>query len=151
SGSRREGARTRAVRARGAGRLGAGAALRHRPGRREQTHPRRRRHPDGQRGGRDGPIGRRVGRAFSLQSGLGKEAAGEGMLGLQRAFAVSGCKTAVCSLWSVHDAATSVLMERFYFHLWQKKVSKLEALRQAQLEVMRHPEWVEERAKKLRG
>ena len=42
-------------------------------------------------------------------------------------------------------------MERFYLHLWQKKRSKLEALRQAQLEVMRHPEWVEERANKMRG
>jgi CHAT domain-containing protein len=87
----------------------------------------------------------------ACQTGLGKEAAGEGILGLQRAFAVSGCKTAVTSLWSVHDAATAVLMERFYLHLWQKKLSKLEALRQAQLDVMRHPEWVEERAKKLTG
>jgi CHAT domain-containing protein len=64
---------------------------------------------------------------------------------------VVGCKTAVTSLWSVHDAATSVLMERFYHHLWQKKLPKAEALRQAQLEVMRHPEWVEQRAKEMRG
>jgi CHAT domain-containing protein len=49
----------------------------------------------------------------------------------------------------VDDAATSVLMERFYFHLWQKKLSKLEALRQAQLDVLRHPEWAERRVKEL--
>jgi tetratricopeptide (TPR) repeat protein len=87
----------------------------------------------------------------ACQTGLGKEAAGEGMLGLQRAFAVAGCKSVVSSLWSVHDAATAVLMERFYLHLWQKKLSKLEALRQAQLDVLHHPEWVEERARKFRG
>src|SRR5262249_14177788 len=74
---------------------------------------------------------------------------GEGLLGLQRAFAVAGCRSVVSSLWSVNDAATNVLMERFYHHLWEKKLSKLEALRQAQLDVLKHPEWVEERAKKL--
>ncbi len=87
----------------------------------------------------------------ACQTGLGMEAAGEGMLGLQRAFAVAGCRSVVSSLWSVDDAATGVLMERFYHHLWDKKLSKIEALRQAQLDVMRHPEWVEARAKKLRG
>jgi CHAT domain-containing protein len=87
----------------------------------------------------------------ACQTGLGQEAAGEGMMGLQRAFAVAGCKSVVSSLWSVHDAATAVLMGRFYHHLWEKKLSKLEALRQAQLEVLRHPEWVEEQMKKMRG
>ncbi len=87
----------------------------------------------------------------ACQTGLGKEAAGEGMLGLQRAFGVAGCRSVVSSLWSVDDAATAVLMERFYHHLWQKKLPRLEALRQAQMEVMRHPEWVEDRAKRLAG
>src|SRR5262249_24455678 len=71
------------------------------------------------------------------------------LLGLQRAFAVAGCRSVVSSLWSVNDAATAVLMEHFYLHLWEKKLSKLEALRQAQIDVLRHPEWVEERVKKL--
>lgn len=70
---------------------------------------------------------------------------------LQRAFALAGCKTVVSSLWSVHDAATAVMMERFYHHLWEKKLGKLEALRQAQFDVIRHPEWVEQRVKKLAG
>ncbi len=85
----------------------------------------------------------------ACQTGLGKEAAAEGLLGLQRAFQVAGCRSVVSSLWSVDDAATAVLMERFYLHLWQKKLSKAEALRLAQLEVMRNPEWVEGRAKAL--
>ncbi len=87
----------------------------------------------------------------ACQTGLGQEAGGEGMLGLQRAFAVAGCRSVVSSLWSVHDVATLVLMERLYHHLWAKKLPKIEALRRAQLDVMRHPEWVEERAKKMAG
>jgi len=87
----------------------------------------------------------------ACETGLGKEAGGEGLLGLQRAFAVAGCRSVVSSLWSVDDAATAVLMERFYIHLWGEKLSKVAAMRRAQLEVMRHPEWVEERVKKMRG
>ena len=33
----------------------------------------------------------------------------------------------------------SVLMEEFYTNLWQKKLSRLEALRQAQLSIMDDP------------
>jgi len=85
----------------------------------------------------------------ACQTGLGQAAAGEGLLGLQRAFAVAGCRSVVSSLWSVDDAATAVLMERFYGHLWDKKRSKLEALRQAQLDVMLNPSRVEDRLKTL--
>jgi CHAT domain-containing protein/tetratricopeptide (TPR) repeat protein len=85
----------------------------------------------------------------ACETGLGEEAGGEGLLGLQRAFQVAGCKSVVSSLWSVHDAATSVLMERLYHHLWKGKKGKLEALRLAQLDVLRQPELVEERQKML--
>ncbi|MBY0228408.1 MAG: CHAT domain-containing protein [Gemmataceae bacterium] len=87
----------------------------------------------------------------ACQTGLGKEAAGEGVLGLQRAFAVAGCRSVVSSLWSVNDAATSVLMDRFYHHLLREKRTKLEALRQAQLDVLRNPGWVDARLKELRS
>ncbi|MBY0230752.1 MAG: CHAT domain-containing protein [Gemmataceae bacterium] len=85
----------------------------------------------------------------ACQTALGKEEAGEGVPGLQRAFSVAGCKSVVSSLWSVHDAATAVLMERFYHHLWKGRKSKAEALRLAQLDVLTHPEWVEKRVDKL--
>ncbi len=87
----------------------------------------------------------------ACETALGAGAPAEGLLGLQRAFAVAGCRSVVSSLWSVDDAATSVLMARFYHHLWEKRLPKFEALRRAQLDVMRHPEWVEERAKRLAG
>ncbi len=74
----------------------------------------------------------------ACETGLGQSAGGEGMLGLQRAFQVAGAKTTVTSLWSVDDGATQTLMTEFYKRLWNKDhvLGKLEALRQAQLEML---------------
>jgi len=73
----------------------------------------------------------------ACETGLGAVAGGEGLLGLQRAFQVAGAKTVVASLWKVPDAATARLMQRFYENLWDKKLGKLEALREAQLWMMK--------------
>ena len=43
----------------------------------------------------------------------------------------------MASLWKVPDAETRDLMILFYQNLWQKKLGKLESLRQAQLELLR--------------
>ncbi len=82
----------------------------------------------------------------ACQTGRGDLAAGEGVLGLQRAFHAAGARGLACSLWSVNDAATAVLMEEFYANLWGKKLSRLEALRRAQLTVMKDPARVRRRA-----
>jgi CHAT domain-containing protein len=88
----------------------------------------------------------------ACETGLGKQEAGEGVLGLQSAFHLAGARTVVASLWSVSDPATSVLMEQFYRNLWaDKPLSRLEALRQAQLFVLKHPEVVRQRARELRA
>ena len=73
----------------------------------------------------------------ACESGLGKTAGGEGVLGLQRAFQTAGARTTVTSLWKIPDDATRSLMIDFYENLWSKKMSKIEALRQAQLTLMR--------------
>ncbi len=73
----------------------------------------------------------------ACETGLGAVAGGEGVLGLQRAFQVSGARTVVASLWKVSDEATRQLMERFYENLWDRRMGKLEALREAQLAMMR--------------
>jgi CHAT domain-containing protein/tetratricopeptide (TPR) repeat protein len=71
----------------------------------------------------------------ACETGLGEAAGGEGLLGLQRAFQVSGARTVVASLWKVHDNATQAFMQEFYRNLLVRKpgMGKLEALRQAQL------------------
>ena len=85
----------------------------------------------------------------ACETGLGEVGGGEGVFGLQRAFHVAGCQNVIASLWKVNDVATMVLMEEFYRNLWEKKLAKREALRQAQLAVYRNPEMVLKRAQEM--
>jgi CHAT domain-containing protein len=82
----------------------------------------------------------------ACETGLGQTAGGEGLLGLQRAFQVSGARTTIASYWKVDDQVTRVLMERFYKNLAastpEKPVGMLDALREAQLWVLRNPQEV---------
>jgi len=75
----------------------------------------------------------------ACETGLGKSAGGEGLLGLQRAFAVAGCRSVVASLWKVDDRATQQLMSEYYKAMWDPKaiISRAEALRRAQLLMLR--------------
>ena len=73
----------------------------------------------------------------ACDTGLGRTAGGEGLLGLQRACQVAGARSVVASLWQVGDLHTQALMARFYENIWLKKMSKLEALRDAQLAILR--------------
>jgi len=78
----------------------------------------------------------------ACRTGLGDVTSGEGVQGLIRAFHLAGCDDVVASLWNVNDAATETLMEEFYRQLWQVKKTPIESLRQAQLDLYRHPERV---------
>jgi CHAT domain-containing protein len=51
------------------------------------------------------------------QTGLGKEIAGEGYIGLVNAFLQAGARSLLVSLWRVEDEATALLMGRFYENL----------------------------------
>ncbi len=76
----------------------------------------------------------------ACETGLGKVANGDDVVGLTRGFLYAGARSIVASLWSVDDKATAMLMESFYASLAQQ--SKQEALRSAQLktrEAFPHP------------
>jgi CHAT domain-containing protein len=86
----------------------------------------------------------------ACETGLGKVAGGEGVLGIQRAFQLAGANTVVTSFWPVDDTATQQLMVHFYTQLWESKegkIGKLEAFRNSQLEMLRKGRsrgWTEE-------
>jgi CHAT domain-containing protein len=85
----------------------------------------------------------------ACQTGEGKLGGWQGVQGLQRGFHAAGARAVVASLWNVSDPATSVLMEVFYHNLWVKKLPRLQALRQAQLIVLKEPSRVEKRSQEL--
>ena len=76
----------------------------------------------------------------ACETGLGELTGGEGVQGLQRAFHLAGCPNVVASLWKVNDSATAALMAKFYHEMWVNKKPPIEALREAQLTIYRHPE-----------
>jgi CHAT domain-containing protein/Tfp pilus assembly protein PilF len=71
----------------------------------------------------------------SCESALGSELAGEGLIGLTRAFQYAGARSVLASLWSVSDRSTAHLMHLFYQGLRDGR-TKDEALRRAQLALL---------------
>ncbi|MBM4261865.1 MAG: CHAT domain-containing protein [Deltaproteobacteria bacterium] len=69
------------------------------------------------------------------ETGLGKLSTGDELVGLTRAFIYAGTPSVVASLWKVDDASTAQLIGNFYKNL--KSMTKVEALRQAQLQLIR--------------
>ena len=69
------------------------------------------------------------------ETGLGKLSTGDELVGLTRAFIYAGTPSVVASLWKVDDSSTAALMASFYRNL--KTMTKVEALRQAQLQLIR--------------
>jgi CHAT domain-containing protein len=87
----------------------------------------------------------------ACESGLGAAAGGEGTFGLQRAFHLAGTRDVIATLWKVPDRPTAALMALFYQNLWDKQMLPVEALRQAQLEIYRHPARITALADGFRG
>lgn len=70
------------------------------------------------------------------ETGLGRAAGGEGLLGLQRAFQIAGVRSVVASLWRVDDERSADLMETFYRELLVRGYEPAVALRRAQFAML---------------
>jgi CHAT domain-containing protein len=75
----------------------------------------------------------------ACETGLGKVASGDDVIGLTRGFLYAGARSIVASLWEVDDAATEQLMLAFYGNL--QTHDKRESLRLAQIDTRtRYPQ-----------
>ncbi|MBM2839110.1 MAG: hypothetical protein HW415_1735, partial [Deltaproteobacteria bacterium] len=69
----------------------------------------------------------------ACQTGLGKLTTGDEIIGLNRAFIYAGAPSIISTLWRVNDAASAMLVKRFY--RYYKKSDLAESIRLAQLAV----------------
>lgn len=63
------------------------------------------------------------------------------VLGLAGLAVKSGARSTIATLWPVKDKAAEMLMTRFYEQLRQPKITKAEALRQAQINLIRQTDF----------
>jgi CHAT domain-containing protein/tetratricopeptide (TPR) repeat protein len=81
----------------------------------------------------------------ACQTARGRVGRGEGVIGMSWALLVAGCPTTVVSQWNVESRSTADLMLAFHRALAQRpraghaRHSKAEALREAELEILRQP------------
>jgi CHAT domain-containing protein/tetratricopeptide (TPR) repeat protein len=73
----------------------------------------------------------------ACDTGVGTVAAGEGVLGLRRAFQVAGARTVIMSLWSVDDRAARQWMEALYQARLARHLDTANATREASLSFIR--------------
>ncbi|MCX5696569.1 MAG: CHAT domain-containing tetratricopeptide repeat protein [Candidatus Omnitrophica bacterium] len=73
----------------------------------------------------------------ACETGLGRLGSGEGFLGLSMAFFIAGTESVCASLWQVPVVATVQLVTEFFRNLKDGELDRAEALRQAQLTVMK--------------
>lgn len=75
----------------------------------------------------------------ACDTGLGRTFAGEGLLGLTRAFQFAGARAVAASLWKAPDEATAALMSTFYAEL-ARGLAADEALARAEQRLLERPE-----------
>ncbi|MCG5072643.1 CHAT domain-containing protein [Paraburkholderia tagetis] len=74
----------------------------------------------------------------ACETGLGRIARGDEILGFTRAFFYAGATSLIVSMWPVADESTAITMRTFYAQLSQGSEA-IDAMRAAQLAVMKEP------------
>jgi CHAT domain-containing protein/Flp pilus assembly protein TadD len=77
----------------------------------------------------------------ACKTALGQQIRGEGMKSFARAFLYSGTPSVVVTLWNVSDQSTVEFMKSFYSNLESRSMNKAEALRNAQIKLIRSPQY----------
>ena len=67
------------------------------------------------------------------------------VLGIAGVAVRAGARSTVASLWNLNDASTALLMRQFYSAIADRQTTKAEALRQAQLALLKHPNYAHPR------
>jgi len=75
----------------------------------------------------------------ACETGAERYYGGEGMVSLARPFLAAGVPLVIVSFWPVDSDPTAELMITFHKHRTQDKLSSVEALRRAQLEMLKSP------------
>jgi CHAT domain-containing protein len=73
----------------------------------------------------------------ACQTGVETYSDGEGLIGLSRTFLSLGVPIIVASQWKIDSDASAELMRNFHYFRRQEKISTSQALRQAQLELLK--------------
>src|SRR6267143_1506034 len=73
----------------------------------------------------------------ACDTGIGEVKAGEGVLGLRRAFEVAGARTLILSLWPVEDQMTRGWMRQLYRARLALGLTTIDAVHQANLKTLR--------------
>jgi CHAT domain-containing protein/predicted negative regulator of RcsB-dependent stress response len=69
----------------------------------------------------------------ACQTALGKQARGEGLIGLTRGFMYAGVPRVIATLWRINDRAAAELMRHFYEAMFRQRLAPAAALRAAQI------------------
>ncbi|WP_161570853.1 CHAT domain-containing tetratricopeptide repeat protein [Granulicella sibirica] len=75
------------------------------------------------------------------QTAEGRNVPGEGIASLANAFLYAGARSAIGSLWSVEDDASSELVQDFYTNLLRRHLPPSVSLRRAQLALAQNPRY----------
>jgi CHAT domain-containing protein len=68
----------------------------------------------------------------ACETALGRVGGGDGLLGFAQAFLTAGSRSVCVSLWKVDDAATALLMDRFYRNLLGRRPGLAGPMRKAE-------------------